>query len=157
MFSAPAKAENSLTRSGAQPWIADFREHIEPVLALKAGWAGPGSQPVSRPAVYLAEHLLGLALAGISAPLVLPSVVPGLDGEIQLEWHRGSLDLEVLIDEEGQITALLEDHSLGVEIEKEGDEALDLFIRWAPRAAQARSDAAHVDAETPEGGLSLAA
>lgn len=139
------------TRSGAQAWIEQFRARASRLLTLKPGWDGPGSEAVSLHALYYAEHLLGLALAGVRSP-VLPAVVPTAAGGVQLEWHGNKVELEVLIDSDRRLTALLEDHETGAEIEGVGEEALDLFVRWAARASQdcrLPADVSHPSQEDP--------
>lgn len=147
---------DSGTRTSTQPWHSDFREKVSALSSLKAGWAGRGSVPVEHHIFYAVENYLGIALAGTANP-VLPYLVPTADGGLQIEWHRDSLDLEVLFTSEGQIQALVEDRERGLEIEKEGDAALDILLRYAPRAAQERSDVADVSVAPLSAAYELAA
>jgi len=124
------------TRSGHQPWIEQFREQLKPIRQLKDGWAGPNSKAPANGVYYAAEHYLALALARIPFPL-LPQAVPSADGGLQLEWNRANVELEFFIDPNGRTTAVVEDLVQNVELAEEGNAALDLLLRWAPRAAQA--------------------
>lgn len=123
------------TIASAQAWIEVFRAGVKPLRDLQAGWAGSGSRPVPERNFYLVEQYLGLALAPVPNPR-LPSVVPAANGGLQIEWSREAIDLEVLFGPEGRVTAYVEDRELGVEFEEEGDAAVDLLLRWAPRVAQ---------------------
>lgn len=142
---APDIGGNSGTRATLQPWSAEFRKSLEPLRALQAGWAGPGSEAIDNKIFYRVEQYLALALARTPNPK-LPYVVPTNCGGLQIEWHQEQIELEVLFEPSGSISALLEDHDQALEIEEYGNAALDLLLRWAPRAAQARNYARNVEA-----------
>lgn len=99
------------------------------------------SSPV---AVSKAERALRQALAPLTRA-VMPTVVPVANGGVQLEWYRQGLEFEIYFGPDGSMDALFENPGAGVELEKEGDEALDLLLRWAPRLAQVSDDDVYAD------------
>jgi hypothetical protein len=105
---------------------------------------------------YLAEHYLGLALARVPNPQ-LPSVVPAANGGLQLEWNRETIALEVLFGADGRVTAYVEVYETGIEAEEAGYAAVDLLLRWAPRAAKAHRDVSDVSVAPTLGLVPLAA
>lgn len=151
-----ATLSSSGTRASVQGWVDDFRSLCTGIRALESGWAGPGSRPVVERNFYLVEQYLALALARVPDPQ-LPSVVPSADGGLQIEWNREAIELEVLFGPDGKVTALVEDHELGVEIEEEGNAAVDLLLRWAPRAAASRVHDVHDAHQVAEADFVLAA
>jgi hypothetical protein len=63
---------------------------------LPSGWAGRGSEPVSREVRARAALVFGRIGR---AAMGLPAVVPGADGSVQLEWRSREYDLEVDVNE----------------------------------------------------------
>ena len=151
-----ASRPSASTRASNQAWVDGFRSLCDVIRTLPAGWAGPNSVPVAERNFYLVEQYLGLALARVENPR-LPSVVPAADGGLQIEWNRENVELEVLFGANGRVTALVEDHELGVEIEGEGLAAVDLLLRWAPRAAASSHDGDNETDQTQQATFVLAA
>jgi hypothetical protein len=133
-----------------EPWLGQLRESYQPLRLLRDGWDGPGSKAVSIPLIYRVERALRDSLTSVREPK-LPFVVPAPDGGLQIEWHQESLELEVLFSPDGSVSALLEDHAHGLEIEKDGAGALDLLSRWAARlAAEPRHETPMHDSQEGE-------
>lgn len=61
-------------------------------MKLPAGWDGYAGQPVSFGCAQFAAQLLERLCDEEVPP---PSLVPGSDGSLQLEWHRNDFDIEV--------------------------------------------------------------
>lgn len=155
--SATDASNSADTRAGAQAWIREFRRSLAPLLELRAGWDGPRSKPLDTSLIYYVEHVLSHCLTGVANPK-LPFVVPTAAGGLQIEWHQPTLDLEAMFAPDGQITALVEDHTNNQEFESvDALEALRLLSRWAPRAAEARPDVVDVPPARAREGLRLAA
>lgn len=138
----PQRAAPAKRPEGGVEWKAGFRASVSRLLSLKAGWDGPSSAAISTHSVALAERILEVALSSSANPK-MPFVVPSPDGGIQLEWHRTDIELEISISPDGALSALVELTRDELEVEKSGVEALDLFLRWAPRAAAANSHDFH--------------
>ncbi len=79
-------------QSAAAPWIRDAVSKVSELTALRPDWDTYGANAVdAAAAARVAEFLLDHAFGDLSAP----SVVPMTDGGLQLEWHRGGLNLEI--------------------------------------------------------------
>lgn len=83
-------------------WIYPLVEQMESILALKPGWDGPGSQPVTSDALRASLMVLEETMA---RDTIAPTVVPVSDGGLQLEWHCTGVDLEVYVEHDGRLSA----------------------------------------------------
>jgi hypothetical protein len=99
--------------SGASPWFSAALNRINRLTALAAGWNSYSGQEVKADTVIEAiEFLTRVAYPGMAAP----AIVPLADGGLQVEWHRGGLDIEVTFsDRESAI--YVEDRDDGSELE----------------------------------------
>jgi hypothetical protein len=81
----------------ASPWYREALERIRSLTALAAGWNGYDAHEVKGDMVMSAvTFLANVAYPGIAAP----SIVPISDGGVQVEWHRGGLDVEISFSDE---------------------------------------------------------
>jgi hypothetical protein len=97
-------------RHDASPWYEAALEEISHLTALAVGWNGYDAREVQADhAINAAQFLAKVAFPGIAPP----AIAPLSDGGVQLEWHRGGLDIEVVFsdDEPGVFVA-----------DREGDE-----------------------------------
>ncbi len=67
----------------------DFIKRLEELQNLPIGWDGYQGVAVKPEVATLAFTICETANLGV------PSCVPGADGSLQLEWHRGGLDIEI--------------------------------------------------------------
>jgi hypothetical protein len=74
---------------------------IVELLQLPSGWNSHSAKPIAPQNASQAIELLGEFL-GPDTPA--PLIVPRVQGGIQLEWHSGSIDIEVYIDSPGSIS-----------------------------------------------------
>ena len=73
-------------------WVQELAPRFEDLVKLKPGWDGYLGIPVSfSNATFAANLLETLCLNTLPAP----SLVPGTDGTLQLEWHINGYDLEI--------------------------------------------------------------
>ena len=99
-------------------WVRPVAEQFESLLRLPFNWDGYGAESPKLPIVGKVILLLGDLLQDSSPP---PSVIPTLEGGIQVEWHRRGIDLEIEIQPNGQNVAFYQDRRNGDEWE--GDPA----------------------------------
>jgi hypothetical protein len=94
-------------------WISkDLTDKLRIFLSLRSNWNRDGAPPVSTEA---ARSTLELALQ-ISAPSgISPSIIPTRAGGIQLEWHKGLIDLEVEVAAQGDVFLWYDDEETGTE------------------------------------------
>ena len=76
-------------------WRKAAEERLEKLVRLHVGWDGYSGQPVGLQNAIFALHMLD-AMCGPSAGS--PQFVPGVDGDLQIEWHtlRGDIELHVI-------------------------------------------------------------
>ncbi len=83
---------------------------------LEQGWDSYGAKPIRADAQKRAIWLLATLLKQ-SVPN--PAVVPMPTGGVALEWHSGSIDLEVEVEDETKVTFIWTDEVSGEELEGE--------------------------------------
>lgn len=73
-------------------WYSHLKERLSQLTALPVGWDGYMGRPVSfQCANFAANILVRLCRSNVPAP----SLVPGADGSLQIEWHRNKFDVEI--------------------------------------------------------------
>jgi hypothetical protein len=77
-----------------------WKEDLENLTRLPVGWDGYKAPPVSRENADAALALLGKFLDVGMPP---PQIVPGVDGDLQIEWHIRNLDIEIHIVQPGLV------------------------------------------------------
>lgn len=142
---ASAKPSDWVRRQKAA-WLDELTANARRLSGLASGWDGPGSVPISRKVLFRASKLSRDALEGLEAASA-PSLVPGGDGSIQIEWHEKHGELELVIHPSGESYIWGRIYSTGAEFEGEDEKALALFYRWAPWMASPQCDVA--DAPLP--------
>jgi hypothetical protein len=81
----------------ASPWYGAALNQISGLTALAVGWNGYDAREIKADfAIDAATFLTRVAFPGIAAP----SITPLADGGVQVEWHRGGLDIEVAFSDE---------------------------------------------------------
>lgn len=73
-------------------WVRELKTRFDELTCLERGWDGYNGVPVSFTCAEFAAAILErLCLPNVPAP----SLVPGSDGTIQIEWHRNQYDVEI--------------------------------------------------------------
>lgn len=69
-------------------------QKLEGLIQLPVGWNGYNAGPVSLAAAYFALEMLKTVCTSAT---ISPQIVPGPNGDLQVEWHttRGSMELHV--------------------------------------------------------------
>lgn len=83
------------------------------VARLPANWDSYGARPIRKECLQFAwtEILQGSMHDATPAP----SVVPTNTGGVMLEWHCGNMDLEVRVEQPGEIVVYYADSATGEE------------------------------------------
>jgi hypothetical protein len=117
-------------------WALDLSVRAERIKALRRGWDGIKSVPVSPTIVEFAQKLIKDALitAGTASA---PYLCPGGDGSLQVEWHTKTGEIELDISAGGNASVWIRSRISDEEFEAENEGALSLFSRWAPWVAKA--------------------
>jgi hypothetical protein len=81
----------------ASPWYRAALDRISGLTALAVGWNGYDAREVKADmAIDTAKFLTKVAFPRIAAP----SIVTLSDGGVQVEWHRGGVDIEIVFSDE---------------------------------------------------------
>ena len=88
---------------------------LDDLCRLPVGWDGYGGQPVNPQIAEFALHLLENSLPAIHSPV---QFVPGAGGDLQMEWHTVSADLELHLTAPGVAAGFYRNILAGIE----GDE-----------------------------------
>lgn len=73
-------------------WMRLLESRLNDLTSLPQGWNGYRSLPVSFSCAGFAASLLERICTDGLPP---PSLVPGADGTLQIEWHRNGYDVEI--------------------------------------------------------------
>jgi hypothetical protein len=112
----------------ASPWYREALERIKSLTALAADWNGYQAHEVKGDMVIDAvEFLAKIAFPGIAAP----SITPLADGGLQIEWHRGGLDVEVAFSD--QDPGIYVADRQGDEVELPLTDAVSVVTNYWPR------------------------
>lgn len=98
-------------------WLGSSEGRLDHLMGLPEDWDGYGSVPISEETRTAVIKLLYNVLSPNDA---LPSLVPGSDGAVNVEWHRPGLTFEVEVEPSGRLCAYYLDEESGGE-EWEGD------------------------------------
>jgi hypothetical protein len=75
-------------------WKARVDQRLAELSKLRRGWDGYGADPISSTALNFAGAVLESVMTAYSPA---PSIVPTHGGGLQLEWHIGGIDVELMI------------------------------------------------------------
>lgn len=78
----------------------DLETRLAELLCLPQGWDGYRGMPT---APQVADRVRASLARCQRADGVSPAIVPGSDGDVQLEWHAGGIDLEIAIDQSNAV------------------------------------------------------
>lgn len=75
-------------------WFEEVKRRLEYLVRLEQGWDGYKGFPVSFDNAYFALQMLE-SICGTETPA--PQIVPGVAGDLQIEWHtlKGDIELHV--------------------------------------------------------------
>ena len=96
-------------RLGIRPlptWFLKSVDNLVHLLDLEPGWNSHSAKPVARRNV---ETAFGVLVVLLDFNLPPPMVVPRVQGNIQLEWHTGNIDIEIYIDSPDSVYFYAED------------------------------------------------
>ena len=81
------------------PWLFPFLAALHRAAQLESNWDSYGAIPVRARTVIGSVSVMDRIMQDDSPE---PSVVPLADGGVQLEWHRGGVDLEIEVGSDGR-------------------------------------------------------
>lgn len=97
-----------------QSWMPEICQTLNRLCGLKDGWDGYKGVAVKFDCAMFAVQLLSTIC---DSSIDMPSIVPGSDGTLQVEWHYNQFDIEVDILAPYEVYAYRHDIEAGTEIE----------------------------------------
>lgn len=99
-FSNAATGVTSLNRPGirrivSEPvhsWYSGVNNRLNHLVRLPTNWNGYLAGPVE---YHVASFTVNMLLSACSADTAEPAIVPGPNGDLQVEWHLGDYDIEL--------------------------------------------------------------
>ena len=102
ILSIPLRAKRLLISDTAQPWSEKVQTRLQELIRLQRGWDGYHGVPVSFENAVFTMRVLE-AICGSEFPA--PQIVPGAQGDLQIEWHTLKGDLELHIKRPNDVHA----------------------------------------------------
>jgi hypothetical protein len=115
-------------------WLDATVKGLGSTLSLARGWDTYDGAPVSTRSV---DRALAFLFAFLEPSSPTPSVVPLSDGGVQVEWHRGGLDIEVTFSPREAPELYVRDLETGNEWD--GDATPELIEQVRPLLARLRA------------------
>ncbi|QUS56358.1 hypothetical protein [Pseudovibrio brasiliensis] len=118
------------------PLVRALQSRMNELCALEKGWDGYGGQPVSHHRMSFGANLLG-SICSENTPT--PSLVPGSDGTVQIEWHENFCDIELDILDAFEVSVYC--HDIKDNIEEEFDLSSDFsaLAKWIQKLEENRA------------------
>jgi hypothetical protein len=121
-------------RVAQRAWYEAALNALGAVLALPANWDGYGAE---RPEAEHAFRALVFLQRVMRDTTPLPAIVPLADGGVQVEWHRGGLDIEATFTGAPEHGLYFSDLTTGREYEGSIDAGIDELRRLMARLEEA--------------------
>jgi hypothetical protein len=127
-------------------WVEALKDRFDELTSLPKGWDGYAGRPVKFTCAQFAANLIERLFDPGLPP---PSLVPGSDGTVQIEWHRNRYDIEIDVLAPYEVVATRFDHVSGLSQE------VDLGSDFTDLAAWISDLKSNRLTETPVGAKSL--
>jgi len=88
----PENRERILINEPGHNWWPDIEERLKHLINLDNGWDGYNAEPVSFLNASFALRVLE-TICTINTPA--PQIVPGTGGDLQIEWHTDTTEIEL--------------------------------------------------------------
>lgn len=85
---------NAIISKPEYVWGEDITERLNDLVKLEEGWDGYDAKPVSFDNANFAMDILK-EICDEDTPQ--PQIVPGVNGDLQIEWHAHEVDIELHI------------------------------------------------------------
>lgn len=122
----------------ASSWAPIVEERLDELTALPVGWDGYAGRPVSFVVAYFVANMLE-RLCQDNVPA--PSLVPGSDGSLQVEWHRNMFDVELDVLDAQNVVAARVNHMTNEEVVVEIQNDFSEIVPWISALADENENA----------------
>jgi len=99
----------SLSKARIPKWVESVTTSLYAIVALCDNWDSYGAKRISHSTAVAVQGLLQDIMHD-AAPA--PQLVPGANGNVQIEWHFAGIDLEVEVESQSLAHVFFYDHSL---------------------------------------------
>jgi hypothetical protein len=118
-------------------WVRALEPRLSELTSLQRGWDGYGGRPVSFICANFAAALLErICNESVSAP----TLVPGSDGTLQIEWHKNKYDIEIDVLGANSVIASRFDHVSQTETVLDLDNEFSELVNWIKDMASEREN-----------------
>lgn len=96
-------------------WVEKLNARLQELISLNVGWDGYQGQPVQYANAVFAQKIIERVCGNNN---IMPSLVPGASGDLQIEWHtlKGDIELDVLEPNSVRVYYSNDENSKEVEI-----------------------------------------
>ena len=116
-------------------WVRELTGRLNHLTSLDRGWDGYEGQSVS----YTCANFAAGLLETICVPtLPAPSLVPGADGTIQIEWHLLGYDIEIDVLGANSVHATRYSHANDLEEAADLQSDFSVLVDWMDDLERAR-------------------
>lgn len=98
----PSNCTRILITEPEQAWYEKAVEQLEELVKLKTGWDGYQGLPVSFENATFALRIMESICRNDTQP---PQIVPGVSGDLQIEWHTMQGDIELHVKAPNDVRA----------------------------------------------------
>ncbi|MCZ8158652.1 MAG: hypothetical protein O9256_02010 [Rhizobiaceae bacterium] len=128
-----------VVQAPSRDWREEVQNKLQDLIRLPVGWDGYRGQPVSFETANFAVRMLESILPS-GAPA--PQVIPGVSGDVQIEWHTEAGDIELHVRRPNSVHAWRETDATG----EDGEEVELTFdfrpiVSWIKQISEATADA----------------
>jgi hypothetical protein len=123
--------------------MQNLKDRFDALTSLPRGWDGYNGSPVSFTCASFAANLLE-RIYNAGAPE--PSLVPGGDGTLQIEWHKNQFDIEIDVLGAYNVVASRYDHRSGEEEVVELASDFTILAQWVEELTTERTELAAASA-----------
>lgn len=120
----------------ASAWMMALKERFNEIGSLPVGWDGYTGKPVSFTTANFAAQIIERLY---SKDVPAPSIVPGADGSMQIEWHINGYDVELDVLGPVNVVAYRYDHLTENEDELELESDFTRIEEWISDLAVERN------------------
>jgi hypothetical protein len=100
-----------------------IKSRLEELSKLEVGWDGYRGVPMRFEVGYFAAEIIKNLLCGLSTPYMrdmrdrstpyMPEIIPGSNGDVQIEWHRNGKSIELHVKAPYNVTAWRNNNAFG--------------------------------------------
>lgn len=116
-------------------WMKELASRFDEIVGLSRGWDGYAGVPVSfSTAQFAAQMIERLCVPDVPTP----SIVPGSDGSLQVEWHVGGFHIELDVTAPLEVEAYRMNQLTGEEDELDVESDFTQIAQWVSDVADVR-------------------